>query len=191
MDAKTVLQFQVTGSFRLLAELLEGMTDDEWQARPFKGANLIGFTVWHCARTMDWALNCAVRGSSELADLDEWRAIRVGEAAFGAGASREAADRVARNVSRARVLGYVTALQAAASPWLAALPEEELAVAIDLKAAHATKPEYMAAEVWAEIEDLDGIPRWQFLARPAVSHARVHYGEIASQLESIRATAKV
>jgi hypothetical protein len=191
MDVKTVVQFQLNGSFELLAELLGDMDDDEWQARPFKGANLIGFTVWHCARTVDWALNCALRGSPELADLDEWRDVKVEEAAFGAGASRAASDRVARDVSRVRVLEYTSMLRAGAISWLAALPTEELSAAIDLKAAHAMKPAYMAPAVWAEIEDLDGIPKWQFLARPCASHIRVHYGEVASQLESVRATTAV
>jgi hypothetical protein len=40
--------------------------------------------------------------------------------------------------------------------------------------------------VWAEIQDLDGIPLWQFLARPSVSHIRVHYGEVQAQLEAVR-----
>jgi hypothetical protein len=191
MDVKTVLQFQVTGSFKLLAELLEGTTDDEWQARPFKGANLIGFTVWHCTRTIDWALNCAIRGLPELADLDEWRDVKVADAAFGAGASRQAADRVARDVSRVRVLEYMNVLRTEALSWLAALPTEDLSAAIDLKAAHAMKPAYMAPAVWAEIEDLNGIPKWQFLARPCASHIRVHYGEVASQLESVRAATPI
>lgn len=189
MDVKPLLQFQVTGSFKLLAELLEGMTDEDWKSRPFKGANRIGFTLWHCIRTMDWAVNCALRGSSELADLDEWRDVKVAEAAFGAGASREAADRVARDVSRSRVLEYLNVVRTEAISWLAALPSEDLSAAIDLKSALAAKPEYMAPAVWEEIEDLNGIPRWQFLARPCASHIRVHYGEVYSQLESVRAAA--
>jgi hypothetical protein len=189
VDVKGILEFQLTGSFKLLTELLEGTTDEEWTCRPFAGANLVGFTIWHCARTIDWAVNCALRGSSELADLDAWRDVRVKEALFGAGASREAADKVAREVSRTRVLEYVTALRVEALSWFAAVAPEELAGATDLKASHVEKPEYMAPAVWAELSDLDGIPRWQFLARPTVSHIRVHYGEVRSQLEALRAAA--
>src|SRR3989442_11155293 len=47
----------------------------------------------------------------------------------------------------------------------------------------------MEPEVGAELEHLDGIPKWQFLARPCVSHTRVHYGEVTTQLEVIRAAA--
>jgi hypothetical protein len=190
MDTKAPLQFLLNGSFKLLTEVLDGMTDEEWASRPFPGANLLGFTVWHCARTMDWAVNCVMRGSPELVDLAEWHDVRVEEAAFGAGASREAADAVAREVPRMRVLAYVTALRADAVSWFAALPAEDLSGAIDLTASHAKKPEYMAPAVWAEVEDLHGIPKWQFVARPCASHVRVHYGEVTSQLEAVRATAR-
>ena len=189
MDVKPLLQFLLTGSFKLLTEVLEGTTDEEWKVRPFSGANLVGFTIWHCARTIDWAVNRVLRGSPELADLAEWRDLNVAGAVFGAGASREAADRVALEVPRTRVLGYVNALREDALSWLATVPPEELSAATDLKASHAKKAEYMAAPVWAELEDLDGIPKWQFLARPCASHIRVHYGEVRSQLEAVRAAA--
>jgi hypothetical protein len=189
MDIKTLLQFQLNGSFNLLIDLLQGMTDEEWKARPFPSANLVGFTVWHCARSIDWAVNCALRGSPELADLPAWRDVRVAEAAFGAGAPREAADSVARLVPRTRVLDYVNALRTQALAWFATVTPEELSGALDLRASHAERPEYMTPAVWAELHDLDGIPRWQFLARPCVSHIRVHYGEVTSHLEAIRAAA--
>jgi len=189
VDVKALLQLQLNGSFNLLTEVLEDMTDEEWRLRPFAGSNLVGFTVWHCARTIDWAVNCVLRRSPELVDLAEWRDVKVAEAAFGAGASREGADRVARDVPRTRVLEYVNAVRAEALPWFAAAPPEELSGPIDLRASHADKAEYMTPAVWAALEDLDGIPKWQFLARPCVSHIRVHYGEVTSQLEAVRAAA--
>jgi hypothetical protein len=189
MDAKVLLQFQVNGSFKVLAEVLEGMTDEEWNARPFAGANLVGFTLWHCARTIDWAVNCVLRNSLELADHAEWRDLSVKKAGFGAGAPRDAADSVAEKVSRTRVLEYLNALRGEAMTWLAVVSPDELSLPTDLRSSHAAKPEYMTPEVWEELGDLDGIPRWQFVARPCVSHIRVHYGEVSSQLEAIRAAA--
>ena len=187
MDVKPLLQFLLNGSFKLLTEELEGMTDEEWKSRPFPGANLLGFTVWHSARTIDWAVNCVLRGSPELVDSAEWHDVRVVDALFGAGAPREAADTVATDVPRTRVLDYLNAVRAATLTWFAAVTPEELSGAIDLKASLGQKAAYMAPAVWEEIEDLNGIPKWQFLARPCVSHARVHYGEVMSQLETIRA----
>ena len=190
VDIKVLLQFQLNGSFNVLTEVLKGMTDEEWRSRSYPGANLVGFTVWHCARTIDWGVNCVLRGSPELADQVEWNDMRANGAAFGAGATKEAADGVARDVPRARVLEYVTALRAGALEWLAAVPPEQLAGPVDLRTSHAEKTEYMTTAVWEELENLDGIPTWQFLARPCVSHIRIHYGEITSQLEAIRAAAR-
>lgn len=79
------MQFQLNGSFKVLAELADGATDAEWVARSFPAANMVGFTVWHCARTIDWAVNCVMRGALELADRAEWQDLRVPNAMFGAG----------------------------------------------------------------------------------------------------------
>lgn len=190
MDAKGLLQFQVNGSFKLLTEISEGASDAEWKARPFPTANMIGFTIWHCARTIDWAVNCVMRGSPELADKAEWRDVRVPHAMFGAGASREAADAVARDVPRTRVSAYIDALRQDTVAWLAAVSNEDLSPAVDLEARQVAKPEYMAPHVWEEIEDLNGIPGWQFLARPSVSHIRVHYGEATALLGALRTAAR-
>jgi DinB superfamily len=189
VDAKGLLQFQLNGSFKLLTEIAEGASDAEWGARAFPGANLVGFTVWHCARIIDWAVNCVMRGAPELADQAEWRDLRVAGAMFGAGASRETADDVARDVPRARVSAYINALRQDAVAWLATVPNDDLSDPVDLKARHAAKPEYMTPVVWAELEDLDGLPGWQFLARPSIAHIRVHYGEVTSQLEALRTAA--
>ena len=189
VDAKGLLQFQMNGSFKLLTEIATGASDAEWEARPFPGANMVGFTAWHCARIIDWAVNCVMRGAPELADQAEWQDVRVADAMFGAGASREAADGVARDVPRMRVLAYIDALREGVVTWLAAVPNDDLSGAVDLKARHLAKPEYMAPNVWAELEDLDGIPGWQFLARPSIAHIRVHYGEMSTQLEELRAAA--
>ena len=51
------------------------------------------------------------------------------------------------------------------------------------------KPDYMTPGVWDEIEDLNGIPGWQFLALRCSNHIRVHYGEVTNQLGALRATA--
>jgi hypothetical protein len=188
VDAKGLLQFQMNGSFGLLTELAEGASDAEWRARSFPAANLVGFTVWHGARTIDWAVNVVMRGAPELADQAEWQDLRVADAVFGAGASRDAADAVAQAVPRTRVSAYLGALRQSVVAWLAAVPNDELSSAVDLKARHVAKADYMTPPVWEEIQDLDGIPGWQFLARPCVSHIRVHYGEVTSQLGALRST---
>jgi hypothetical protein len=71
--------------------------------------------------------------------------------------------------------------------WFESVGSDELVHPVDLKAANSGRPDYLAPAVWAEIEDLDGIPLWQFLARPSVSHIRVHFGEVTALLEAQRA----
>lgn len=162
-------------------------SDAEWTSRPFAGANLTGFTAWHAARTIDWALNCVLRDRAELADGEAWADLRVRDAFFGAGASRETADRVAQTVPRQRVIDYLSAMQPDAMQWLDSTPEAWLEGSSDLKSKRSQDHGYCDEPVWSEINDLHGIPRWQFLARPCISHIRVHFGELTSQLEGLRA----
>jgi hypothetical protein len=191
VDVKGLLQFQLKGSFGLLTEIGDGASDAEWRSRSFSDANLVGFTVWHCARTIDWAVNRVMRDRLELADEAEWRDVNLADAVFGAGVSRETADKVAGTVPRTRVAAYIGALRDDVLGWLEDLPNENLSASVDLKKRSAARPDYMAPAVWAEVSDLDGIPGWQFLARPCMSHIRVHYGELTTQLAALRARTPV
>ena len=107
---KPLLRFQLSGSINGLKEFASKATDDQWTSRAFDGANLIGFTVWHAARSIDWAVNCVLRDQPELVDGPEWKDVRRPDAFFGAGATREAADDVARTVPRQRVIDYLAAM---------------------------------------------------------------------------------
>jgi len=125
----------------------------------------------------------------EFVELPEWSDVGVPGALFGAGIPREIADLVPFRVSRDRVTAYINAMREAANEWLTSARLEDLEGVTDLKARRFSKPEYMEPETWSELERLHGIPRWQFLVRPTVSHIRIHYGEVRGQLESIRSGA--
>ncbi len=56
-----------------------------------------------------------------------------------------------------------------------------------MEAHQQVKARYLAPEVWAEVSDLAGLPAWQILARPCISHIRVHAGEIDILRQSLRA----
>lgn len=111
---KELLRLQLAGSFSLLTEVVDSASDEEWVARPYPGANLIG-----------------------------WSALAV----------------------------------------------ETLDVPTDLERGRPARPEYHGEEPWHEVSDLHGLPAWQFMARPCVSHIRVHYGDVMGQLEAVRAKA--
>jgi hypothetical protein len=186
---KPLLEFQMNGSFNVVKTTIDGMTDEEWTSRAYPKANVVGFTLWHCLRTIDWAVNGVAAGGDEMAEQPQWRDVKPDASYFGAGLSTEKADWVARTVGRRRAGEYLEALRAQSLGWLRSLPADDLNRIVDLQAHTDRKPDHMEPAVWAEIEDLNGIPLWQFLARPCVSHIRVHFGEVTAQLEALRAAA--
>ena len=184
---KTLLEFQLTGSFDLLEKATSGMTAEEWGTRAHASANLLGFSVWHSLRTIDWAVNGVAACTGELADQPKWSFVKPAGAMFGAGLSVEDADATALAVGRARMLSYADCLRQQVLSWFRSLPAEDLDRIIDLRAAGLATRDHLQPAAWREVADLDRIPLWKFLARPAVSHIRVHYGELMAQLQSVRA----
>lgn len=183
---KELLRLQLAGSFNLLVEIVDSISDDEWTARPHQAANLLGFAPWHGARIIDWAVNHVLRDREELADGPEWRDVKVPDGVFGAGIPRDVADRAATDVPRSRLRAYLVALRSDTLPWFDSLPADDLLTAVDLERGRARKPDYHAEEVWSEISDLNALPAWQFLARPCISHIRVHYGAVMEQAQFLR-----
>ena len=181
-----LLEFQLTGSFNLLDSLITEISDQEWIRKLNRRANMVGFTVWHCLRTIDWTINRVAARRNELVVRTEWRDVRPDGAFFGAGATMESADRVARTVSRDRTRDYLSALRTESLAWLRETSDEDLDRLVDLNAAdrHA---DHLQPAVWLEVKDLDRIPVWQLLARPAISHIRLHCGEVDAQLQAMRA----
>ena len=186
MTGKDVLQMQLTGSFNILRDRLATVSDKEWTARDIPGTSLLGFTFWHAARILDWGIQCAIRGVPEVADRPEWRRLRADELAYGAGITSDEADGVPRSVSRDDVSGYLEAVKDAGLGWLGNQSDTDLDRVPELEAHQRVKPRYLTPPVWAEVSDLAGRPAWQILARPCISHIRVHAGEIDILLQSLR-----
>jgi len=61
--------------------------------------------------------------------------------------------------------------------WFAKQTESSLDAAPPLKTNQANRAGYLDPNIWAEVEDLDGLPGWQLLLRPAGAHIRRHMGE--------------
>jgi len=186
---KPLLEFQLNGSFNLVEAAIEGMTDEEWISRAHSDANLMGFTMWHCLRTVDWTINGVAAGTGELADRMQWHDVKVAGAYFGAGVAMDTADSVAMSVNRTKAVEYLDALRHQSVDWLRRLPAADLDRIVDLRQAAGSK-DHLQQIVWPEIENLDRIPLWQFIARPAVLHIRVHCGEAMAQLEVLRQRAE-
>jgi DinB family protein len=187
MTGKDVLQMQLNGSFNLVRDRLESMSDEEWTTRGIAGSNKLGFTLWHAARIIDWGVHCAIQGVPEVADRPEFEALRGNELAYGAGITAAEADQVADSISRDEVRAYLAALQPAALGWLGQQGDTDLDRVPDFKAHQEVKARYLTPPVWAEVSDFVGVPVWHILARPCISHIRVHTGEVDMLLQAIRA----
>ena len=178
MTGRDLLQLQLAGSFNWLRERLDMLSDVDWSARAISGTSMPGFTLWHGVRILDWGVHCAIQGVPEIADRPEWRHMRAAEFAYGAGITQEEADQVAQSVSRSQVRGYLEAVQLPALDWLKQLRDGDLDRVPEFEAHQAANPRYRTPPVWAEVSDFVGKPTWQILARPCISHIRVHAGEI-------------
>lgn len=188
MTGKDVLEMQLTGSFNMMRDRLATVSDSEWIDREIPRTSLIGFTFWHAARTIDWGVHCAIQGLPEVADRPEWRRLRAAELAFGAGITSEEADGVAQSVSRTDVAGYLDAVRGAALGWLRDRSDADLDRVPEFEAHQRVNPRYVTPPVWNEVSDFVGVPTWHILARPCISHIRVHAGEIDTLLQAMRAT---
>jgi len=187
MTARDVLEFQLNGSFNLLAERLEKTTDEEWTRRAIPGTSLVGFIIWHGVRTIDWAVHTAVRGVPEVAAAARWAGRLQQQHAYGSGITLEEADAAARGVGREVVRGYLEDVRGAVIGWLHGVGEAELDRVPAMKEQQRVDPHYLQPEVWAEVSSMEGVPAWQILSRPSMSHIRVHSGEIDALLQALRA----
>jgi hypothetical protein len=186
MTTRDVLDFQVNGSFNLLAERVEAATDDEWTRRAFPGTSLVGFILWHGVRIMDWTVHTSVRGVPEVAERAHWKGRLEQHAAYGAGIGDEEADRVAQTVDRETLRAYLDEVRASVMEWLRGITDADLDRVPDVKEHQAVNPRYLDPPVWAEVSSLAGLPTWQILARPSMSHIRLHVGQIDTLLQAMR-----
>lgn len=190
MTGKDVLRLQLEGSFNLIQARLESLGDQEWDRRALPATSKLGFILWHCARIVDWTLHSAIAGKPEVADGPRWRERFPRRALYGAGIPDLVADEVPGSTTRTEVIDYLAEVRSAAAAWLAGHTEVDLDARVPLKANQARRPDYLEPAVWAEVQDLDGLPAWQFLARPAISHIRVHAGEFDVLLNALRSHAE-
>lgn len=186
MTGKGILEMQLSGSFNMLDQRLGAITTEEWTARPIPSGSLLGFTLWHGARIIDWAVHCAIQGVPEVADRPEWKRLLASEAAYGAGITDDLADHVARTVGKDDVRSYLGAVRTAGLGWLKETTEADLDRVPDLHVHQQANPRYLEPQIWAEVSSLAGLPAWQILTRPPISHVRIHIGEIDMALQTVR-----
>jgi len=177
MNGVDILTMQLLGSCNLVATQAEEVAPF-WDQRAFAKASLPGFVEWHCARIIDWGVHTVVRNVPELASQPRWRDRVRYEMGHGVGISDAEADDIAVTVAASDVAEYAHALRDGIASWLDATEPSELDQVPDLRARSQDHLRYRSPSAWEEIKSLEGIPAWQFLARPCIAHIRVHSGQV-------------
>src|SRR5215813_8131858 len=59
----------------ILHDIADDLTPEELVTRALPNTNLIGFDLWHVARTPDWAVQTMARGVPEVIEDPRWQAL--------------------------------------------------------------------------------------------------------------------
>ena len=141
--------------------------------------NLIGFTLWHLARTVDWAINTMVRGVPEVAfDFDFEGVADARASQIGFGIRLEDADAIAYATTPTQVADYIERVATDAVGWLGSEPD--LSAVPDVIAQQPAFPGYRTDFYVEEVRSYEEARASTalILAGPATAHVRGHFGEI-------------
>jgi len=179
MQATTLIQAQLNGVHQLFHACADDLTETEWTTCALPKTNLPSFTLWHMARTRDWAVQTAIRGVPEVFAGERWAGWSgLAMAGIGAGFTLEQANEAGRSISRADVLTYADTVHSAIQIWLSRLSDDDLDTVPEMEAHMASYKAYQHPGFRAEIADLLGNPIWRLLIGPCSGHMREHLGEL-------------
>ncbi len=181
MRAVDLLKEQLNGCGMFFHAIADDLTDAEWTARAVPGSNVPGYTLWHLARTLDWAVQTAARGVPEVIAADRWAGRRLlPDAGIGVEISLAEADQIAGAVAREDVIAYADAVLQTVQDWLGTLTDDDLDVTPDIEAHHGRAPyaAYRRPEVRKEVAGMAGSPIWALVYSPGIEHIRDHLGEL-------------
>jgi DinB family protein len=180
MRATTLLERQLATVNAILHDLAGDLTSEELITRVLPNTNLLGFDLWHVARSQDWAAQTLVRGAPEVIGEPRWQGRgRLVTHGIGVGLSVEQADALARGLKLTDILEYADAAHRAILAYLGSIPDAELAREPDVPAYLARYPVYLEPAMRAEVPWMFQRPRvWRCLA-PAIGHNRDHLAEMA------------
>lgn len=108
MRVTELLERQFSSVNQILHSVAGDLTAQELTTRVLLQTNLLGFNLWHVARTQDWALQTLVRGIPEIIGEPHWQRLLLAPG-IGVGLSEAQADDVARQVILAELLEYADA----------------------------------------------------------------------------------
>jgi hypothetical protein len=180
MRATNLLKEQLNGCGIFFHAIADDLSDTEWTARAVPGSNVPGYTLWHLARTLDWAVQTAARGVSEVIAEDRWTSRLLPGAGIGIEISLAEADQIAGALAREAVIGYADAVLRTVQDWLSTLTDDDLDETPDILARHDRVPysEYQRPNVRREVAGMAGTPVWALVYSPGIEHIRDHLGEL-------------
>jgi len=185
MRATELLERQFSSVNQILHDLADNLTPEELVTRALPNTNLIGFDLWHVARTQDWALQTLVRGIPEIISDPRWE--RLLAPGVGVGLSEAQADNLAQRVTLAEVLDYADTTHLAIVKWLRARSDRELSRTPDVPKHLTRYPIYLEQAMRDEVPWMFERPQvWRCLA-PALGHVRDHLAEMELLKRQLRA----
>ena len=191
MRATELLTLQFNTVHSILHDLANDLTPDELTTRIIPRTNLLGFDLWHVARTQDWALQTLVRGVPELIDEPRWQGRGpLAMHGIGVGLTEAQADEMARNLALADILEYADVTHQAIITWLSEHSDDDLSQQPDVPAHLERYPVYLEEAMREEVPWMYQQPQvWRCLS-PANAHVRDHLVELDLLKRQLRARDK-
>lgn len=188
MRATSLLERQLGSVNAILHDSAGDLTPVELTTRILPNTNLLGFDLWHVARTQDWAAQTLVRGVPEVIDEPRWqRRGQLATHSIGVGLTEAQADEMARSLALSDILEYADAVHQTILAWLSEQPDEALEAQPDVPAHLARYPVYLEQAMRDEVPWMfQQPPVWRCLA-PAIGHNRDHLAEMDLLKRQLRA----
>jgi hypothetical protein len=173
-----------------LHEIADDLSPEEVVTRALPNTNLIGFDLWHIARTQDWAAQTLARGAPEVMEDPRWRSLGSPTlSGVGVGMTEAEADGVARSVALPDLLAYADAVHQSIVAWLGTLNDGDLDAQPDIPARLERHPPYLSDAMRAEVPWMyEQPPVWRCLS-PGLGHVREHLAKIELLKAQLRARA--
>jgi DinB superfamily len=188
MRATDLLERQFASVNSILHDVADDLTPEELTTRVLPTTNLIGFDLWHVARTQDWAVQTMARGVAELVDEPRWQGRgRLATHGIGVGYSQAQADELAHSLALADVLAYADAVHQEIVVWLRTQPDEALDSLPDVPARLARYPVYLEAAMRAQVPWMFEQPTVFRCLSPAIGHDRDHLAVLDLLKQQMRA----
>ncbi|HEU5441339.1 MAG TPA: DinB family protein [Ktedonobacterales bacterium] len=179
MRATTLLERQLATVNAILHDLAGDLTSEELTTRVLPNTNLLGFDLWHVARTQDWAAQTLVRGAPEVIDEPRWQGRgRLVTHGIGVGLSENQADEMARSLALSDILEYADAVHQTIITWLSEQPDGVLDAQPDVPTHLARYPVYLEQAMRDEVPWMFQQPTVFRCLSPAIGHNRDHLAEM-------------